>query len=185
MCASVQTLRIQGELAKLGIKASRTTVAKYMDRRAGPPSPTWRTFWRTHAPDLVVSEVYAKLSGRLHAASTRVILALCAELWRLISGWLKRSGCRRVMPLTKSTDSDLAPVTRRRSGVELVRSFEQSPPHSRPSSIDPLCHRYPHIELGRTDVRLMSSVTDNCDISLNTTLTLQDVSNVPRKDGSQ
>jgi putative transposase len=31
--------RIHGELAKLGIRVSRTTVAKYMARRLGPPSP--------------------------------------------------------------------------------------------------------------------------------------------------
>src|ERR671925_135226 len=30
--------RIHGELAKLGITVSRTTVAKYMERRPGPPS---------------------------------------------------------------------------------------------------------------------------------------------------
>jgi hypothetical protein len=41
--------RIQGELAKLGVRVSRTTIAKYMARRPGPPSPTWCTFLRHHA----------------------------------------------------------------------------------------------------------------------------------------
>jgi hypothetical protein len=36
--------RIHGELLKLGIETSRATVAKYMIRRRGTPSPTWRSF---------------------------------------------------------------------------------------------------------------------------------------------
>ena len=36
--------RIHGELLKLGIALSQATVAKYMVRRRGRPSPTWRSF---------------------------------------------------------------------------------------------------------------------------------------------
>ena len=36
--------RIHGELLKLGIEVSQATVAKYMVRRRGTPSPTWRSF---------------------------------------------------------------------------------------------------------------------------------------------
>ncbi len=35
--------RIHGELLKLGIEISQATVAKYMVRRGGTPSPTWRS----------------------------------------------------------------------------------------------------------------------------------------------
>ena len=35
---------IHGELLKLGIDISQTTVAKYMPRHRWPPSQTWRTF---------------------------------------------------------------------------------------------------------------------------------------------
>jgi hypothetical protein len=38
--------RIHGELLKVGIEISQATVAKYMARRVGTPSPTWRTFLR-------------------------------------------------------------------------------------------------------------------------------------------
>ena len=38
--------RIHGELLKLGIEISQATVAKYMVRRRGVPSPTWRGFLR-------------------------------------------------------------------------------------------------------------------------------------------
>ena len=36
--------RIHGELLKLGISVSESTVAKYMRRDPRPPSQTWRTF---------------------------------------------------------------------------------------------------------------------------------------------
>jgi transposase InsO family protein len=38
--------RIHGELQKLGLTISQTTVAKYLGRRDRPPSPTWRSFLR-------------------------------------------------------------------------------------------------------------------------------------------
>jgi transposase InsO family protein len=45
--------RIHGELLKLGIDLSETTVAKYMIRHPKPPSPTWRAFLDNHLKDLV------------------------------------------------------------------------------------------------------------------------------------
>jgi transposase InsO family protein len=45
--------RIHGELLKLGITVSQTTVSKYMARHYKPPSQTWRTFLRNHAKDIV------------------------------------------------------------------------------------------------------------------------------------
>ncbi len=45
--------RIHGELLKLGIDLSQTTVAKYMIRRPKPPSLSWRTFLDNHLKDLV------------------------------------------------------------------------------------------------------------------------------------
>jgi transposase InsO family protein len=41
--------RIHGELLKLGFEIAESTVSKYMGRRSGPPSQTWRTFLRNHA----------------------------------------------------------------------------------------------------------------------------------------
>jgi transposase InsO family protein len=45
--------RIHGELLKLGIELSQTTVAKYMIRHPKPPSPSWRAFLDNHLKDLV------------------------------------------------------------------------------------------------------------------------------------
>ena len=41
--------RIHGELLKLGLEIAESTVSKYMIRRRGPPSQTWRTFLLNHA----------------------------------------------------------------------------------------------------------------------------------------
>ena len=41
--------RIHGELLKPGIEISQATVAKYMIRRPGSPSPTWRGFLHNQA----------------------------------------------------------------------------------------------------------------------------------------
>jgi len=45
--------RIHGELLKLGIDLSQTTVAKYMIRHPKPPSLGWRAFLDNHLKDLV------------------------------------------------------------------------------------------------------------------------------------
>ena len=44
---------IVGELAKLGITASKSTVEKYMVRTKNPPSQTWRNFLENHAREIV------------------------------------------------------------------------------------------------------------------------------------
>src|ERR1700674_1005252 len=44
---------IHGELLKLGIEISETSVAKYMVRHRKPPSQTWRTFLDNHVQSLV------------------------------------------------------------------------------------------------------------------------------------
>lgn len=41
--------RIHGELLKLGFEVAESTVSKYMIRRRGPPSQSWRTFLRNYA----------------------------------------------------------------------------------------------------------------------------------------
>ena len=39
--------RIHGELLKLGFEVAESTVSKYIIRRRGPPSQSWRTFLAT------------------------------------------------------------------------------------------------------------------------------------------
>jgi hypothetical protein len=45
--------RIHGELLKLGIEVSETSIGKYMLRHRKPPTQTWRTFLENHISQLV------------------------------------------------------------------------------------------------------------------------------------
>jgi transposase InsO family protein len=50
--------RIHGELQKLGISVSQSTVAKYMRRQRRPPSQTWRTFLTNHANQIMAADLF-------------------------------------------------------------------------------------------------------------------------------
>ena len=50
--------RIHGELLKLGIDIAQSTVAKYMPRRHGPPSPGWRAFLRNHTAHIAAVDLF-------------------------------------------------------------------------------------------------------------------------------
>jgi hypothetical protein len=50
--------RIHGELLKLGFEIAESTVSKYMIRRQGPPSQTWRTFVRNHAEAIAAIDLF-------------------------------------------------------------------------------------------------------------------------------
>ena len=50
--------RIHGELLKLGFDVAQSTVARYMAKHQGPPSQTWRTFLRNHAPDIAAIDLF-------------------------------------------------------------------------------------------------------------------------------
>lgn len=50
--------RIHGELLKLGIDVSQSTVAKYMVRGRRPPSQGWLTFLRNHADGIAAIDLF-------------------------------------------------------------------------------------------------------------------------------
>jgi transposase InsO family protein len=50
--------RIHGELLKLGVEISQSSVAKYMARRHRPPSQGWKTFLRNHAPHIAAVDLF-------------------------------------------------------------------------------------------------------------------------------
>src|SRR6478672_9735817 len=50
--------RIHGELLKLGFEVAQSSVAKYMVKRRGPPSPGWRAFLRNHASDITAMDLF-------------------------------------------------------------------------------------------------------------------------------
>ena len=50
--------RIRGELLKLGIAVSQSTVAKYMRRHLRRPSQSWRTFLTNHASQIMAADLF-------------------------------------------------------------------------------------------------------------------------------
>ena len=63
--------RIHGELLKLGFEVAESTVSKYMIRRRGPPSQTWRTFLRNHADAIAAIDLCV-----VHTATFERLFAL-------------------------------------------------------------------------------------------------------------
>jgi hypothetical protein len=103
--------RIHGELAMLGIKVSRTTVAKHMTRRPGPASQTWRTFLRNHACELMVGGVYADMRTRIRARLARMIRAFQHRLEERSDGSARPALTRDgVVPVLRSADVFTRPL---------------------------------------------------------------------------
>jgi putative transposase len=67
--------RIHGELLKLGIEVSQATVAKYMVRRVGTPSPTWRSFLRNEAIGIAAIDMFVAVSASFRLLYVMIILA--------------------------------------------------------------------------------------------------------------
>ncbi len=67
--------RIVGELHKLGIDVTKSTVEKYRIRPPKPPSPTWKTFLTTHVRDLVALDFFVVPTVRHTVLFVLVILA--------------------------------------------------------------------------------------------------------------
>jgi hypothetical protein len=67
--------RIHGELQKLGIVISQSTVAKYMRRHSRPPSQTWRTFLTNHASQIVAADLFVVPSVTFRLLFVLVMLA--------------------------------------------------------------------------------------------------------------
>ena len=67
--------RIHGELLKLGIEISQATVAKYMVRRQGRPSPTWRSFLHSQAAGIAAIDMFVVASASFRLLYVMIILA--------------------------------------------------------------------------------------------------------------
>jgi transposase InsO family protein len=67
--------RIHGELLKLGIDLSQTTVAKYMIRHRKPPSPSWRAFLDNHLKNLVSIDFFTVPTVRFRILFVFLVLS--------------------------------------------------------------------------------------------------------------
>jgi len=63
--------RIHGELQKLGISVTPSTVAKYMRRPRRPPSQSGRTFLTNHASQIMAADLFV-----VHTATFRLLFVL-------------------------------------------------------------------------------------------------------------
>ena len=67
--------RIHGELRKLGVIVSQSTVANYMGRRRPSPSQTWRTFLANHVGQVVAADFFVVPTVTYRLLFVLVILA--------------------------------------------------------------------------------------------------------------
>jgi hypothetical protein len=66
---------VHGELLKLGIDVSQSTVAKYMVRHRKPPSQTWRTFLANHVHNLVSLDFFTVPTVTFRVLFVFIVLA--------------------------------------------------------------------------------------------------------------
>jgi transposase InsO family protein len=66
--------RIHGELQKLGLMVSQTTVAKYVGRRDRSPSQTWRSFLRNHVSQLASIDFFTVPTATFRVLFVFVVL---------------------------------------------------------------------------------------------------------------
>src|SRR3954467_14308772 len=118
--------RIHGELQKLGISVSQSTVAKYMRRHPRLPSQTWRTFLTNHASQIMAADLFVLPTVTFRLLFVLVILghdrdALCMSPSRRIR-----------QPCGSRSNSGTPCRTTRRHGVScmivMARSQTSRPP---------------------------------------------------------
>jgi putative transposase len=64
-----------GELLKLGIDVSETTISKYLICDRKPPSQTWRTFLRNHAKDIIGIDFFTVPTATFRILFVLVVLS--------------------------------------------------------------------------------------------------------------
>jgi len=67
--------RIHGELLKLGIEISPSTVAKYMVKNRKPPSSTWMTFLRNHIKDFISVDFFTVPTATFHVLYVFLVMS--------------------------------------------------------------------------------------------------------------
>jgi hypothetical protein len=130
--------RIHGELLKLGIDVSQSTVAKYMARRRRPPAQTWRTFLINHVHQIVAADFFVVPTATCGLLFVLVILAhgptslSCDALATLTSSPLTRANeprpdatlfARRFPPYVSPEDARVGRVSQLEFAITTIRSF--------------------------------------------------------------
>jgi hypothetical protein len=126
--------RLHGELAMLGIKVSRTTVAKYMVCRPGLPSPSWRTFIRHHAYDLIASGASMECFSRVRVLAVTVLHTLRQWCESVVASELRgvsRRSWRATVTSLQPSDPACAPAVWPLGRGECISVGERGPPDTR------------------------------------------------------
>jgi hypothetical protein len=126
--------RLHGELAMLGITVSRTTVAKYMVRRPGLPSPSWRTFIRHHAYDLIASVASTECFSSWRALAVTLLHTLPRWLETVVASELRGASWRSWRATVTSpqpSDPACAPAVWSLGRGECISVGERGPPDTR------------------------------------------------------
>ena len=66
--------RIHGELLKLGIEVSQATVGRYLPWRPKAPSPTWRSFLRSHMHDTAAVDLFVVVTAKFRLLYALIVL---------------------------------------------------------------------------------------------------------------
>jgi hypothetical protein len=120
--------RIHGELLKLGIAVSQSTVAVYMRRHPRPPSQTWRIFLPNHASQIMAADpfVVPTITSRLLFILT--ILSTTADRSFTLRSPIVRQRPGRhnsfTMPFQRTTPQDIYFTI-------AIRSLQTAQPRSR------------------------------------------------------
>src|SRR5690348_11366257 len=67
--------KIHGELMKLGIEISESTVSKYLVRHRGSPSQSWKIFLENHVKDMVSADFFTVPTIRFQILYVFLVLA--------------------------------------------------------------------------------------------------------------
>src|SRR6266436_759897 len=132
--------RIHGELLKLGIDVAQSTVAKYMVRRRGPPSQSWKTFLRNHAPDIAAIDLFVvrTIGSKLLHGSAIIHLERRRLVWTNVtanptSEWIARQ-ITEAFPwdeapryIIRDNDCSHGPVVTRRMQAMGIRDRPTAP----------------------------------------------------------
>ena len=68
--------RIQLELAHLGHRVASSMIDKYMDRRTGPSSQTWRAFLRNHGSEILACDFFTIPTATFGSITGFVVMEL-------------------------------------------------------------------------------------------------------------
>jgi len=67
--------RVHGELLKLGLEISESTVSRWMPKSRKTPSPSWRAFLENHLGDLVSIDFFAVPTARFRVLFCLLVLS--------------------------------------------------------------------------------------------------------------